>query len=55
MIMDKYLDMYAEKFNEQFPMMLCRHMTESEIIETIEKCIKEGTPYEPELDEKSNY
>lgn len=53
--MDKHLDMYREKFNEQFPMMLCRHMTEAEIIKTIEKCIKEGTPYEPELDAESNY
>lgn len=53
--MNEYLNMYREKFDEQFPMRLCRHMSETEIIETIEKCMSEGEPYGPELDAEANY
>ena len=53
--LDKLLDEYQEQFEENFPMMLCRHMDDEEIITIINKCLEENEPYEPELDPESNY
>ena len=53
--LDKLLDEYQEHFEENFPLMLCRTMEEEEIIETIEKCLENDEPYEPELNEDANY
>ena len=44
--MDKLMLDYEEKFGEQFPLMLCRGMTEEAIKALIKKCIDEGKPYE---------
>ena len=43
--MDKYLEEYAEKFGEQFPIMLCRGCDDKEIIEIIDECISKNEPY----------
>ena len=53
--MEKLLNEYKEKFNDNFPIFLCRSMEEEEIIEIMQKCIDEGKPYEPELEEEANY
>lgn len=53
--LDKSLEEYQDHFEENFPMMLCRTMEEEEIIEIIEKCLKNDEPYEPELNEEANY
>ena len=52
---DKMLDEYQERFEENFPLMLCRHMEEDEIIEVIQKCLDDDEPYDPELDPDANY
>ena len=46
--MDKYLEMYVEKFEEGFPMyQLGRGRSDDEIIEIIKKCLEAGkTVYE---------
>lgn len=43
--MDKELKRYEEKFDEQFPLMLCRGCDDDEIIEIIDECISKNTPY----------
>lgn len=48
--MNKKLDEYREKFDEQFPLMLVRGMTDDEIIKIIDECLESGKPYEPKLD-----
>ena len=53
--LDKLLDEYQGQFEENFPLMLCRHMEDDEIINIIKKCLKDDEPYEPELDPESNY
>lgn len=53
--LDKMLDAYIEHFEENFPMMLCRHMEEDEIIKLIQKCIDNDEQYEPKLDIEANY
>ena len=53
--MDTLLDKYKAKFGEQFPLMLCRHMTDDEICDTIQKCLDSNKPYNPELDPEANY
>ena len=52
---EKMLNEYQEHFEENFPLMLCRHMDEDEIIEIIKKCLDEDEPYDPELDPEANY
>lgn len=53
--MIEILTEYREKFGEAFPLMLTRHMTEKQIIETVEDCIRTGKPYTPELEPDSFY
>ena len=43
--MDKELKRYEEKFGEQFPLMLCRGCDDDEIMEIIDECISNNTPY----------
>ena len=52
---DKMLDEYQERFEENSPVMLCRHMEEDEIIEIIQNCLDDDEPYDPELDPDANY
>ena len=53
--MEKLLSDYLEKFGEQFPIMLVRGMDDDEIESIIKRCLDSGEPYEPELDENSDY
>lgn len=53
--MNEKLLEYQEKFNEQFPLMLFRTMEEEQIMDLIDDCIIRNKPFEPELDENSNY
>lgn len=43
--MDKLFKQYAEKFGEQFPLMLCRGCDDEEIKEIIKGCLKDNKPY----------
>lgn len=53
--MEKILDEYRNKFGEQFPMFLARHLSDKELIQLVKDCIESGKPYEPELDENCDY
>lgn len=53
--MDTLLDEYRTRFGEQFPLMLCRGMTDDEICQTVQKCLDDGKSYTPELDPDANY
>ena len=54
-IMDALLDKYETKFGECFPLMLCRHMTDTEICEMVQQCLDSNEPYNPELDPDADY
>lgn len=41
------LKAYREKFGDIFPLMLVQDMTDDEVRQTIEKCLRDGRPYEP--------
>lgn len=53
--LDELLDKYQDQFEENFPLMLCRHMDEDEIITIIENCMEDDEPYAPDIDPESNY
>lgn len=53
--MEKALNDYSEKFNENFPMFLFRSADEDEVVKIINECITNDKPYEAVLDEESNY
>ena len=53
--MEKLLNEYVKKFDDNFPMFLFRTVSEDEIKEIIKKCIDENKPYETNLDINSNY
>lgn len=53
--MDALLDLYKARFREQFPLMLCRGMTEEAICQIIQKCLDDAQPYDPKLDSDANY
>lgn len=53
--MNEKLDAYREKFGEQFPLMLCMGMPDKDIIKIIDKCLKSGKPYDPEIEDDVLY
>ncbi len=53
--MDALLHKYEMKFGECFPLMLCRHMTDTEICEMVQQCLDSNEPYNPELDPDADY
>lgn len=40
---------YKKIFGEYYPLMLVRHLSIEEIVESIENCIKYNKPYKPHL------
>lgn len=54
--LDDLLYQYWKKFNEGFPIMLTKQMQTKELIETLEKCIKNNVKYDAgELDANADY
>lgn len=51
--MNELLNEYKKRFGEEFPLMLCRDMTDSEITKVIKSCLENDKPYE--VDEKADY
>lgn len=42
------LKAYRERFDgDSFPLMLVQDMTDDEVRQKIEKCLRDGRPYEP--------
>lgn len=53
--MDELLDKYRARFDDQFPLMLCRAKSDEDICKIIQKCLDDGKPYKPALKRKANY
>ena len=51
--MNELLKKYEDAFNECFPLMLMRGASEDDVKDAIEKCLKNGKPYE--VDAKGDY
>ena len=51
--MNELLKEYEKRFNDQFPLMCCRGMSDEEIMEAIKLCLEKNEPYE--VDETSDY
>ena len=56
-LVDKLIAAYIERFNENFPFFLVRHLDESEQKALIQKALDTGKKYEPEpdLDDDAEY
>jgi 2-oxo-4-hydroxy-4-carboxy--5-ureidoimidazoline (OHCU) decarboxylase len=52
---DDLINRYTEAFEQNFPVYLVMGMKEDEIIQAIEKSLKNGIPFEPEIDEGKDY
>jgi uncharacterized protein with ATP-grasp and redox domains len=46
--LEELIKEYTRTFKENFPIFLIPSMPETEIIQIIEKCLKENVPYKPE-------
>lgn len=53
--LERLLAKYQDQFEDNFPLMLCRHMDDDEIATIIENCLDADEPYEPKLDVNANY
>lgn len=47
--LEDLMELYLARFDQQFPMMLCRTMEEEKIKEIIVDCIVRGRPWEARL------
>lgn len=54
MDLNSALNEYVETFNENFPVMLV-NLSEQEMIEAIEKCIRDKKPYSVQYDKENVY
>lgn len=53
--LNRYLQLYTEMFDDNFPMFLCRDKEESEIVELIKTAIKTEIPYTPHTNDNADY
>ena len=53
--MDKLLNEYVNKFNENFPIFIVRNLEDDEIMRLIREAIDKNEPYVPEIDESAIY
>lgn len=53
--MDELLLKYVDTFNENFPLYMCMGMEDEEITKIIEKCLKDGVPYEVNQEKNAVY
>lgn len=51
--MNELFKKYEDAFNECFPLMLMRGTSEDDVKDAIEKCLKNGKPYE--VDAEGDY
>ena len=45
--LENKMDEYEDAFDEQFPLMCCRGMSEESIAKAIDECLNSGKPYKP--------
>lgn len=53
--LEKVLNKYRDRFDENFPVMLFRGTPEDELIQTVQKCLDDDKPFEPDLDDEADY
>lgn len=44
---ERKLDEYSDAFDDQFPLMCCRGMSNDEVVKEIDRCLKSGKPFDP--------
>lgn len=47
-MLEKLLTDYADRFGKNFPIFTLRGTPEKEVIAILERCLRDGTPYEQE-------
>lgn len=52
---DELLDKYEERFDECFPLMLCKGMDDDTLCTVIEDCLDKGKAYAPDIDQNADY
>lgn len=52
---DELLDKYEERFDECFPLMLCKGMDDDTLCTVIEDCLDKGKAYAPDIDQNEDY
>lgn len=55
MNIDKALNEYADKFEDNFPIMAVMDLEEKEIVELIKKAIEKDKPYEADYEDGGVY
>lgn len=53
--LEKLLELYLARFDQQFQIMLCRTMDDKKVKKLIIGCIVLGHPWKPRLAEEANY
>ena len=53
--LEKLIYTYCDHFHENFPLMLCRGMSEDELCAIIEKSIEQNRPYTPPTMDDADY
>ena len=46
-MLEAWLDIYADRFGENYPLSITSLLTSEEIIAEIRECLERGTPAEP--------
>lgn len=49
--LDRLMDEYAERFDDQFPRMMMMSAPDEEVIAAIRQCLDTGQPFDPGLPE----
>lgn len=55
MNIEKALDIYSEKFEDNFPLFAVNHLDEAEIVQLIKKAIEQDKPYEAKYEDGGAY
>lgn len=45
-MLDKMINLYVEQFGENFPIFCLMGRSDSELIDIIKQCLKDGKPYD---------
>ena len=53
--MNELIKQYTERFNDNFPLFLTRHLDDEEREALIRQCLESNKPYDPDLDDDADY
>lgn len=52
---DALLIKYEKRFHEDFPLMLCRGMSDEDICEIVQNCLDKNEAFSPDPDSDADY